>query len=78
MALKRKPEQEDAEALRYAGILGHRFVTTVARDDERSAWLMSDDIPTLAYCKERDVDQPRTFEQVRFKSRPGRKWRRVT
>ena len=75
MSLKKTPTPEDAEVLRFCGILGHRFVTTLSKPDgSRKGWLESNEPPTLADLKREGVDDrdPRTFEQL-----PKRRWRRV-
>ncbi len=80
MALKRTPEPDDAELLRYSGLMGHRYTTTVAGPEgKRLNSIESDDIPTLPKLRERGLTDARTFEKVIGVAGklPVRKWRRV-
>lgn len=67
--MKRTPSTDDAMVLRFAGILGHRFVVTVqGKDGKRRVAVESDspDTDTTEYT------EPRIFERM-----PQRRWRRV-
>ena len=77
--MKRTPEKADADALAYAGFLGHRYAVTVKGTDEPRR--------TMIHCNEvreweieeleAAGDEPRAFEQIRYRSKKGRRWRRV-
>ena len=74
MTMKRTPSKQDADALLFCGILGHRFVTTI--DDSKGArrsFSETNESPTLPELKRDGVadSHPRTFE------RANKRWRRV-
>lgn len=75
--MKRTPEEADAKVLAYAGVLGHRYVWTTSdgkggrRTEIECSEIRESDREEL---KDRE---PRAFEQIRYRSRKGRRWRRV-
>lgn len=75
--MKRTPEPDDAEALAYAGFLGHRYVWTIKGTDKpRRSAIECNEIRDFD-AEELKDDEPRAFEQIRYRSRKGRRWRRV-
>ena len=73
--MKRTPTKEDTKALWWAGTLGHRFVQVDGEEGSRMVRSeQSTDEIDLRYGPYVD---PKVYEQVRFKSRKGRRWRRV-
>lgn len=77
--MKRTPEKADADALAYAGFLGHRYTITIKGTDEpRRTSIMCNEIRESDLEElEESGDEPRAFEQIRYRSKKGRRWRRV-
>ena len=75
MRFKRTPPPADATVLRFAGLLGHRFVLVTSNPEgERRASAESNTAAVpLEYGPYID---PAVYEQVRFK-KDDRRWRRV-
>ena len=87
MKFKRTPEPADAEVLAYAGVLGHRYAVTIdvcprcgafAQDETKTRRVSTEtDEPDPRLMPWEKDANPRVFEQVRFRSKKGRRWRRV-
>lgn len=78
MPVRRIPTIEDAKVLRFAGVLGHPIVVTcVTPEGERRVRLeCSDRSSALLECRAACTLEPRAFEKIPYKSRPGFRWRR--
>jgi len=72
--MRRTPEKDDANALAYAGILGHRYVVTAYYEGKGRRSVMETDQADATF-EDYWVD-PRMFEQVRLQ-KGGRRWRRI-
>lgn len=72
MRFKRTPEKEDAAILKYCGIMGHRFASTIMGSDGRRGYAESMQLDSEVF----KGDSLRVFEQLRKKD-GGRKWKRV-
>ena len=75
--MKRTPTPEDAETLRYAGLMGHRFVLVSGEIGERRIRSEQNDTEIRVGGVYGSPVDPRVYEQIRFKSRRGRRWRRA-
>ena len=75
---KRTPPPEDAELLRYAGLMGHRFVLIdfVVSCGRRRVRLETDDHGGYVNLIREGYHALAVYEQKRPKS-GGRRWRRV-
>ena len=79
MRLPRTPTPEDAAALRYAGLLGHRYITVRTYNaggphGGRTMAIESDRLPTIVDV--RGYTDPKTYERYRTK-RGDLRFRRV-
>ena len=70
----RKPSEEDTKALRWAGMMGHRFVVVAGATGRRRVASEQNEDEVDA---SRNLVDPRLYEQIRYKTRDGRRWRRV-
>lgn len=73
--MKRTPTAEDLNLLRFAGILGHQFVLVGGHKGSR--WVHAEQDDTSIDERYGPYVDPKIYEQVRFKTRRGRRWRRV-
>ncbi|KKL04668.1 hypothetical protein LCGC14_2613760 [marine sediment metagenome] len=73
--MKRNPTEEDARVLQWAGVLGHRFVQVDGEDGSRR--VRSEQNTDEIDPRYGPFVDPKVYEQIRFVSRKGRRWRRV-